>query len=278
MKFAATDITFPKLDHPAVFKLLRLMDFDAISLGLFENRTHIYPSKFFSDRQLRQELSRMLQGEGLRLIDIFLQCDTDFKKYAINHPEKARRDYAMDSFNRLIDVALELNCDHVSILPGVVFDDDVESSLQSSTEQLAKRCEIAKKAGVTVAIEPHFGSVMETPEAALSAVSNVPDLRIVLDYAHFLRLGVDQSRVHKLCPYTSLVHARCANKNEQQTIFSLNEIKYPEVIRELKKTGFDGYLVLEFYWDEWDNGNRVDNVSETIILRDYLRKLIAEEN
>lgn len=277
MNFAATDITFPKLNHSTALKLIKLLDFNSVSIGLFEGRTHIYPSQFFKEARLRSELSHILQGEGLALIDLFLQCHVDFKTYAINHTEKLRRDFAMESFRQLLDAAAELKCPHVTILPGVVFDGAYDASLDRCKEQLAARCELARKMGITVAVEPHFGSVMEKPEAVLSVVRDVPDLRLALDYAHFVRAGMDQEQVHPLCRYASLLHARCANNHEQQTIFSQNQIDYPAVVRELMLTAFKGNIVMEFYWDEWDNGNRVDNISETILLRNYLSQLIAQE-
>jgi hypothetical protein len=52
-----------------------------------------------------------------------------------------------------------------------------------------------------------------------------------------------------------------------------NTIDYDGVLRAMQKVNYCGFVVLEYVWVEWMDLNRVDNVSETIILRDLLRAL-----
>ncbi|MEG2189712.1 MAG: hypothetical protein RRY08_07755, partial [Christensenella sp.] len=48
-KFASADFTFPLLEHDKVIKLVGLLGFDGIDIGLFENRGHLQPSAVFSN-------------------------------------------------------------------------------------------------------------------------------------------------------------------------------------------------------------------------------------
>jgi hypothetical protein len=54
---------------------------------------------------------------------------------------------------------------------------------------------------------------------------------------------------------------------------SENTIDYDGVLRAMQKVNYKGLVVLEYVWTEWMDLNRVDNVSETIILRDLLLAL-----
>jgi hypothetical protein len=78
-KFACADFTFPLL------QLIAMLEFDGVDIGLFENRSHLWPSCEFqnvgaSARQLKQKLDDC----GLQAADIFLQMDPDFAPYAVN--------------------------------------------------------------------------------------------------------------------------------------------------------------------------------------------------
>jgi sugar phosphate isomerase/epimerase len=54
---------------------------------------------------------------------------------------------------------------------------------------------------------------------------------------------------------------------------SENTIDYDGILRAMQKVNYRGLVVLEYVWTEWMELNRVDNVSETIILRDLLLAL-----
>ena len=39
----------------------------------------------------------------------------------------------------------------------------------------------------------------------------------------------------------------------------------------MRRVGYPGYVGVEYVWIDWEHCNEVDNVSETILLRDFLR-------
>ena len=49
MKLACADFTFPLLPHDNVLKLIALMDLQGVDIGLFEERSHLWPSREFED-------------------------------------------------------------------------------------------------------------------------------------------------------------------------------------------------------------------------------------
>ena len=49
-----------------------------------------------------------------------------------------------------------------------------------------------------------------------------------------------------------------------------NTIDYEAALDVLAASGYRGYLAVEYVWIEWENMNRCDNVSETLLMRDRL--------
>jgi len=58
-----------------------------------------------------------------------------------------------------------------------------------------------------------------------------------------------------------------------QTSFQANTIDYERIVAAMHRTGYGGYLGIEYVWTEWERCNEVDNLSETIRFRDYFRSL-----
>ncbi len=273
--FACADFTFPLLEHEKALKLISLLDFQEVDIGLFEKRSHIQPSTEFSDiSKNAKKLKKTLKSVGLNPADVFLQCDTDFSVYAINQPDEDRRDFAADWFKKLIEYTQELGGKHATILPGVHFEEEsFEDSFARMCEELAWRVDYAAKQGITLSTEAHFGSIVQNPKDAKRMVESVPGLTLTLDYTHFVRIGAPQEEMDDLVQFASHFHARCANKEEMQTVFAQNVIDYSKVVAKMKETNYAGFIGIEYYWNEWENGNRVDNVSETVIMRSHLTEL-----
>src|SRR5437879_3293205 len=97
LPLACADFTFPLLTHNRVLDLIALLDFDGVDIGLFEGRSHLWPSREFKQpTRAGSSLGRKLKERSLRCADVFLQMAPDFVPYAINHPEAARRRRARD--------------------------------------------------------------------------------------------------------------------------------------------------------------------------------------
>ena len=55
-----------------------------------------------------------------------------------------------------------------------------------------------------------------------------------------------------------------------------NTIGFRRILELLSKQGYRGAFCVEYVWIEWQDCNQVDNVSETVLLRDLLREAAAE--
>jgi sugar phosphate isomerase/epimerase len=273
LKLACADFTFPLLPHDKSLDLIAMLGFEGVDIGLFEGRSHLWPSVVFADlRASARELKKKLRDRGLALADVFLQTAPDFVSIAPNHPDPSIRRQARDWFERTVEFTLECGGRHISALPGVTFADEPEpTSYERCRDELAWRCQTASSQGVTFSVEAHVGSIAPTPELAARLVQAVPGLTLTLDYTHFTRSGVADRDVEPLIAHASHFHARGARTGRLQASFKENVIDYGRVLDVMRQVGYAGYVGVEYVWIDWEHCNEVDNLSETILMRDFLR-------
>jgi sugar phosphate isomerase/epimerase len=114
-----------------------------------------------------------------------------------------------------------------------------------------------------------------TPAETLALLEAVPALGLVLDYGHFIVPGHTVEEIERLHPRTVHLHARGGCRDRIQTVAEENTIDFPRMVRSLAAGGYRGWICLEYVWmRQWDC-NRVDNLSETIMLRDVLAAAIG---
>ena len=277
LKLACADFTFPLLTHERALDLISMLEFDAVDIGLFEGRSHLWPSREFKNpANSGARLARKLKERGLQCADVFLQMAPNFIPYAINHPEAARRRRARDWFLKALDYGKATGAKHVTTLPGVTFESESSAdSWRRCCDELLWRCEKARECQITFSIEAHVGSIVSTPKLALRLVRSVPGLSLTLDYTHFTRAGLPDKAAETLVAYASHFHARGARRGRLQASFKENRIDYNRVLRAMKKANYRGYIGVEYVWIDWEHCNEVDNLSETILFRDFLRAKMA---
>ena len=274
-KFACADFTFPLLSHDESLRLISMLGFKGVDIGLFENRSHLWPSSELKNvgRSARR-LQNKLDGLGLKAADIFLQIGVDFEAYAVNHPQAARRRKTRDLYLKTLEYTAAFGGKHVTVLPGAHFAGEApRDSLSRSVDELGWRVEQAKEHGIVLGVEAHIGSLVPRPKAAEKLMQRVPGLTLTLDYTHFTRIGMADKEVEPLVQYASHFHVRGGRKGRLQESFARNTVDYKRVFKVMQKTGYKGWIGIEYVWIDWENCNECDNLSETILYRDFFRKL-----
>lgn len=273
IEFSCADFTFPLLSHEKCLTLIAMMEFSWVDIGLFNDRSHIQPKDQFIEPEKNGKRLRKLSEElGLKISDIFIQTALDFSECAINHPNPIIRKEQREIFKRAMEFTKAAESVHFTGLPGVNF--NTVDSKDICFKELTWRLETANKYGIKYSVEPHIGSIMSTPEKALSILKMVPGLTITLDHSHYIAQGIELDRIQSMIPYASHVHARGAAINEVQTSVARSEIDFKEVIKKLKETSYSGKICMEYCYIEWGNCNRTDNISETLIMRELLKKYL----
>jgi sugar phosphate isomerase/epimerase len=112
-KLACADFTFPLLPHEKSLDLIAMLEFKGVDIGLFEERSHLWPSREFENTDASAaRLKQSLDDRGLSCADVFLQMAPDFVPFAINHPDSARREKARDWFLRTLDYVSGVGSPH----------------------------------------------------------------------------------------------------------------------------------------------------------------------
>ncbi len=180
--------------------------------------------------------------------------------------------FARDWYLKTLEYASHLKSKHVTILPGVEISGNYQADFDRAVDELNWRVEKARDLGIILGVEAHFGSLVQHPKQAKQLIEKTEGLTLTLDLTHFVRLGADEADYMALIPYASHFHARNATPGNLQVVFKENTINYDKVVKLMIESGYSGFMGIEFFWNEWENGNRVDNVSETILLKNYIHE------
>ena len=274
-QLSCADFTFPLLEHDDVLTLIKALAIPAVDIGLMEDRSHLQPSEQF--RNVSRSAGRLrekLEARGLRAADVFLIPAVDAASMAINHPLASRRRKARDWFLRTLEYAVVCGAGHVTGSTGIYIKGQSRSrSWAESCEELAWRVERAREQGMPFGVEPAIGTIVPRPKSAMRLIDDVPGLTYTLDYSHFTRVGVTDREVEPLIQHASHFHVRGARRGALQASFDDNTIDFKRIMRVMRQTGYRGCLCLEYVWTIWENCNQVDNLSETIRFRDFLKSV-----
>jgi inosose dehydratase len=122
-------------------------------------------------------------------------------------------------------------------------------------EQLAGRlrawAEVAAAARTVIAVKPHVGNALHTPEGAAWLLKQVdsPWLRLAFDYSHFTLRGLPlRQTLTALVPHTAFVHVKDARGNADKFEFLLpgeGGVDYPAYFREARALRYRGPVVVE---------------------------------
>ena len=268
LKLACSDFTFPDLPHDQALQLISMLGIKGVDIGLFEDRSHLRPSREFESlRRSARRLKKRLDGHSLVAADLFLQLALDYESRAVNHPSPRRRRHARDAFLKALDYTAECRGRHLTALPGAHFAaESRRDSLARAADELAWRVEQAGEYSITFAVEPHIGSIVDTPRRAEKLVRETPGLTLTLDYAHMYPRGYPEAQIEGLIQYSSHFHARGVNRRSGAGSLEENTLDWKRVFRVMDKTGYRGWIELEY------GGN---NVTDTVAFRDYFRKLLG---
>ena len=273
MRFACADYAFPLLSHEQIFDLLASLAIPAVDIALFDDRSHIQHADVLPDpAAAARELCGKLDARGLVAADVFHQSGPDLETLAENQPDPERRLQARDLFQRTLEFVVLCGARHMTALPGIHWPEEpYEASLERAAEEHAWRVEQAAKSNVVYAVEPHMWSIVKTPEQTARLLDMTPGLTLSLDFAHFTAQDIPDDHVLPLLQHTSHIHARCAAPGLVQCSLANNTIDWEGVVRASARAGYSGYFALEYVVMEHESVADVDNISETIRLRDLLR-------
>jgi len=277
IELSCADYTWPAAPHTTALDLISGLGFAAVDLGYFTGRSHVRPEDVGAE--IAQHAGRVAERcaeRGLAVADVFAQT-AGFEDAAVNHPDPAERERSLEFFDRALEFARRVGSPGMTILPGVVFGGEPwEDAAGRAAEGLRIRIDRAAEAGLRLSVEPHQGSFIDTPELTARFLEMVPDLRLTLDYGHFVFGGSSDDDIEPLLPAAGHVQCRGGRPGTLQADMRANTIDFPRMVRGLAATGYQGFLATEYVWSEWHRCNEVDNLTETVELRDVLGRALDD--
>ena len=189
-----------------------------------------------------------------------------------NLADAASLDRNADDFAKITKFCAAAGIASVFVLPGVCNPGQGRAqALAQSAASLAALLPIAAHEGVTLTIEPHVHSFLESPALTLELLQKVPGLKLTLDYAHFVCLGHTQDAIDVLALHAAHVHVRQARPGALQTKLSQGTINMAAKLGTLRDAGYDGWLSVEWVHQDYMDTLYDDVLTETIACRDLLR-------
>lgn len=204
------------------------------------------------------ELSALDKAERARIVELLKSHNLDLPAIAghtsllADDAEEHRQN--MDRLKATIDLAVdwaigdEPPC--IDTTPGGSPGDwdEVKTTLAERTAELV---EYAHKRGVVIAMEPHVGTAIDTPERVLELLRLVdsPSLQLNFDISHFNVQGIsiDES-VSALAPHT--IHTHVKDERGQVPDFEFlipgeGEFDYVHYLKAMDAQGYEGYVSAE---------------------------------
>jgi sugar phosphate isomerase/epimerase len=274
IKISCAEYTFPLLPQDVCLRLIAGLGIRAVDISVFLGGPFITAEEVLQDPKApAARLRNLLTENDLVVADVFPSYASTWDELAINSPDKAQRDRQRREFYRFIEFALLIDAPGMTLMPGVAWSEEsLEDSLQRDADELQWRIELARSFGIQISVEPHAGSIIDTPDRMARLLELAPDLTLTLDYAHFIYAGVTEDELEVFIPRSRHIHCRPAAPGVMQARVYEGTIDFERLVRAGAAAGYKGYYGLEYVWiDGWDC-KRVDNLSETVLLRDRLLK------
>jgi sugar phosphate isomerase/epimerase len=276
MRLACADYTWPAVTHGLALDIIRGLGFSAVDIGFMAGRSHIRPEVVGDDTAAwAGRVGERCATRGLVVSDVFAQ-PASFEVMSVNHPDTAEQERAAAFFRGALEFARRLGSPGLTLLPGILFGQESwERAARRAAAGLRWRVEEAGSAGLAVSVEPHIGSIIDTPARASALLEMVPGLTLTLDYGHFVAAGAAENTIEPLLRHSRHVQCRGGAPGLLQASMRVSTIDFAKMARQLGAFGYTGFLACEYVWSEWQRCDEVDNLTETAALRDVLSGALA---
>ena len=190
-----------------------------------------------------------------------------------------------------IDMAKKTGADRILVIPGFLQEDEAKElnhchasfdetkafmeqnkSIQKMKKALCQVTAYAKEKGIKVTLEDF--DLNTAPFSRMYQLKwfmeNVPDLYFTLDTGNFAYSDEDVLEAYELLK-KHIVHVHCKDRKEDREAVSVHNrgmspvaagdgyIPIAELIKELKKQGYDGYLAMEHF----DAPNQIETIKRS---------------
>jgi hydroxypyruvate isomerase len=178
----------------------------------------------------------------------------DWKKRPVSIVDPAHRETFLGDIRNAIVYSKKLDIPNISVTSGLsAAGKTVEQQWASLTEGIKRAADLIAEAKLTLLVEPlnslvdHAGCFLTSNVESLKLVKelNLPHVRLLFDIYHEqISRGNIIRTATEAAPYVKVFHvADNPGRNDPGT----GEIDYPNVYRAIRKTGYTGYIGMEYH-------------------------------
>lgn len=264
---SVTSWSFPQLTLDEVAGLARVLGLDGIDIGYFY-RSALDKAALLADPEgFGEALRERLPMPIANLYHLFGDGLADR-----NLAGPAGRAENIADFRQVARFCRAAGVPSVFVLPGVLNGAQSRSAaLTETVESLKPLLDIAGEAGLTLCVEAHVHSYIESPALAGELCARVPGIKLALDYAHFVVSGYRQDEIDALAPHAGHVHLRQARPGALQAKLEQGVINFPALLATLRDAGYAGWLAAEYVHQDYFATLNEDVLTETVKMRDLVR-------
>ena len=195
MRLSVTAWSFPALTLPEVAGVARAIGITAVDLGLFYRSALDRARLLAAPETLADELLQL----GSAFSNLYWLFGADMVQRNLADP--TARAANRHDFVQVLRFCKAAGIPSVMLLPGMLGrGQSRHDALRESAAALRELLPLAAEAGVTIAVEPHVHSFVESPTLALELLAAAPGAKLALDYAHFVCLGYRQEEIDRWPP------------------------------------------------------------------------------
>lgn len=244
MKLGYSTWGMPKVPVDEALAHLAGLGFDGVELTVIPG----YTTELIKlDAVERSRIRRLLEKHHLLLPAIAAHSSLVSDDTATHAANMARLKGAVDL---AVELAQEDTMPAVNTTPGGKPEewDTIRDLLVERTRELV---EYAQARSVTIAMEPHVGAVINTPEKVLQLLELVdsPYLKVNFDISHFDIVGLTiQDTVAALAPHTAHTHVKDQRgrvPNYEFLIPGEGDFDYLNYLKAMQAHGYDGFITVE---------------------------------
>lgn len=266
MQLCLTSWSLRACTLPEAIGIARTLGFGGLDLGYF------YGPALSKDALLAdpEAMARQVRGLGLPAPCFYHLFGNTLADRNLADP--AALDRNAEDFRKVARFCAAAGIATVFVLPGVCNPGQSRpQALAQSAAALATLLPLAQAEGVTLTVEPHVHSYLESPLEVLRLLDAVPGLTLTLDYAHFVCLGFRQEDIDVLARHAAHVHVRQARPGALQTKLAQGTINMAAMLGTLRDADYRGWLAVEWVHQDYMDTLYDDVLTETIACRDVLR-------
>ena len=230
-------------------KRLAKIGYDGIEIGAAS--PHAYPD--FLSKSRRQEIKRVLDGEGIALSSM-LPAPSGGPCNNASSPYVEERRYTIANYKKIVDLTAQWGGKTVLYIPGwIVFGTSRRDAWTWSVEALTEISSHAAQYDITLAIEPtsYDSNLVDTAYQAIDLMNEVgaPNVKLMFDTFHVLyRREVMSDYVYLMGE--NLAHIHISEENRMPPGHGRGD--FEAVMQALKEVEYAGYVTLEIGFDRRD--------------------------